>query len=377
MTSTLNIPEIYEQNINFLLGSGASFGFLPTLQLAIKGDITDKRYTVETLSVDLKNQDKRELNTLLFMYYYKTCIKPALPLHIDVPFPPDRAAVIEQYTAFIGTVMDMMKAKKPYSRKCNIYTTNYDGCLEYSAENIIKEGSQNITFNDGASGFKKRYFHTKNYTNRIVQKGIFDKHASPIPQINILHLHGSVYWKKDMEAIAVDYQNQQGVISFSEVENALLDQFSAIVEGKNSTLDDLLNLNIDEQFDGSGFWTEYNKLPIVNPTKWKFHETVFEENYYQMLRHLSFELERPNTTFITFGFSFADEHILHLVQRSLSNPSLTLYVCCFDSDEEATMNFRFKGYPNVRFLCCDESLTFEKFNSEIFSLAVENKIADE
>lgn len=36
----------------------------------------------------------------------------------------------------------------------------------------------------------------------------------------------------------------------------------------------------------------YDSLPIVSPTKKKFSETVFEQHYYQMLRMLSFELEK-------------------------------------------------------------------------------------
>ena len=53
MVSDINISEIYEQNLNFLIGSGASFGFLPTLQLSIKDSILAEQYTVETLSVEL------------------------------------------------------------------------------------------------------------------------------------------------------------------------------------------------------------------------------------------------------------------------------------------------------------------------------------
>ncbi|MEJ2766317.1 hypothetical protein VV869_20390, partial [Photobacterium sp. MCCC 1A19761] len=126
---------------------------------------------------------------------------------------------------------------------------------------------------------------------------------------------------------------------------------------------DLSPLRIDD------FWQAYNKIPIVNPTQWKFHETVFEEAYYQILRHLSYELERPHSVLITFGFSFADEHLLSLVQRSLSNPSLTMYVSCFNSDELKWMQETFKEYPNVRFIYSDEKiLDFNHFNDTQFTL---------
>ena len=167
MTSSLNISEIYEQNLNFLVGSGASHGFLPTLQLSIN-DSEQKKYTIETLSVDLKDKGLNDLDTLLFMYYYTSCIEPAMPVSGDVPFPPSKAQVIGHYTTFFNTIIATLKAKSPKSRKCNVYTTNYDGCLEYAAEKIVKLGAQSITFNDGASGFKKRYFHTKNYDKLTV-----------------------------------------------------------------------------------------------------------------------------------------------------------------------------------------------------------------
>ncbi|MNC15996.1 hypothetical protein D3C75_638400 [compost metagenome] len=112
------------------------------------------------------------------------------------------------------------------------------------------------------------------------------------------------------------------------------------------------------------FWTAYRRLPIVNPTKWKFHETVFEEHYYQMLRMLSFELERENSVLITFGFSFADEHILNLVKRSLSNPQLMVFVTCFNETEHARLSAQFADYANVACVAAtDGPLTFDTFNN--------------
>ena len=87
-----------------------------------------------------------------------------------------------------------------------------------------------------------------------------------------------------------------------------------------------------------------------------------------MLRAMSYELEKPNTIFITFGFSFADEHILNLIKRSLSNPSLQLFVCCFNSDEVNTMQAKFNGHDNVQFITsASGNLDFGKFNEQIFS----------
>lgn len=117
-------------------------------------------------------------------------------------------------------------------------------------------------------------------------------------------------------------------------------------------------------------------MPIVNPTKWKFHETVFEEAYYQILRHLSYELERPQSVLIAFGYSFADEHILSLVQRALSNPSLTMYVVCYSESTKDWMQNLFGQYPNVKYIFSKEqALDFKLLNDEYFTIIKSRKTA--
>ena len=41
MTDTFSSYDVYEQNLNFLLGAGASFGFLPTLEINAKDESAD------------------------------------------------------------------------------------------------------------------------------------------------------------------------------------------------------------------------------------------------------------------------------------------------------------------------------------------------
>lgn len=86
----------------------------------------------------------------------------------------------------------------------------------------------------------------------------------------------------------------------------------------------------DEICSLDDFEKDYHKLQVVNPTKDKFRETVFQQNYYQLLRMLSFELEKQDSVLIVFGFSFADEHILEIVRRSIINPYLKIYVICYN-----------------------------------------------
>jgi hypothetical protein len=92
-----------------------------------------------------------------------------------------------------------------------------------------------------------------------------------------------------------------------------------------------------------------------------------------MLRLLSYELEKPNSVFITFGFSFSDEHILNLVKRSLSNPTLQLFVCCFNELELSIMQEYFKIYKNVEYIIVDGNLDFNAFNEGVFTIAPKAK----
>src|SRR5690554_2827654 len=372
MPDKFNLYDVYEQNLNFLFGAGASYGFLPTLSLSI-GNGEGGSHTFETLAKELDKESTRHLYTLLFMHYFKKCIDTGLPRLPKVPYPPHRVEVLREYRVFLKTLLAVLENQNRKDKKCNIYTTNYDNCFEVSADSLIAEQSLNCVFNDGSSGFQQRKFHTKNFNNRVVQKGIFDKYAEYIPQINILHAHGSVYWQKVEQDISVDYGHTPYTINFDEEQNRLLTEFEELVNNETKSIHDLLEFGKNDFEDwealrADGFWNKYNQIPIVNPTKWKFHETVFEEAYYQILRHLSFELERPNSTLITFGFSFADEHILHLVQRSLSNPSLTVFISCYNDREKLEMKKKFKGYANVKYITIDDDLTFTRFNKRVFTL---------
>lgn len=366
--------EIYDKNLNFLIGSGASYGLLPTLELKIRND-AGGNHTIETLSKHFTSVGDANLNTLLFMHYYTACIKPAMELRIE-GLEDASAKVIQNYEKFLSTILTILSRKPSEHRKCNVFTTNYDGCFELTADKILTQGDRDFIINDGARGFLKRSLHIKNFNSTVVQKSVFEQHQSEIPQINLLHMHGSVYWRKDADHIVIDYtQPNHSVIDASNFPSNL-QKFSELINNDKATIS---QLNEFEQLDDSinhNFWNRYNQLPIVNPTKWKFYETVFEEYYYQMLRQLNYELEKPNTILITFGFSFADEHILRLVQRSLGNPTLQLYVCCFNGAEKSYMEDKFQKYNNVQFLTAPnnaELLGFNVFNESVFSL---NRISD-
>ncbi|HHF9884049.1 SIR2 family protein [Citrobacter sp. FDAARGOS_156] len=357
--------DIYNKNINILIGSGASADLFPTLALAIK-DAEGQRETIETLAT--KFETSPEKRTALFMHYYNTCIFPVQTFNPSSVTAGKGKENLKNYEIFLTTLLGLLDRRKDLNRKINIFTTNYDGCLSHTADSILMKGSHDFVVNDGASGFHRKHLHSKNFSTFQCQTGIFERSNYGIPQLNIIHLHGSVYWSKSGEKIEVNYRNDfRNLLAEETLEN--LSRYSEFLGINGNKTEEIPSLPFSkEQMDN--FWDEYNKLPIVNPTKWKFYETVFEEHYYQMLRLLSYELEKPNSILITFGFSFADEHILRLIQRSLSNPQLHTFICCYSSNSADSMREEFKLWKNVQVIGPPEDMKmdFTNFNRYVFSL---------
>ncbi|EPB7046063.1 TPA: SIR2 family protein [Pseudomonas aeruginosa] len=363
----ISIGDIYDKDINFLFGSGASYGLLPTLRLGIKRETGGDSCTLEELATQFeKEKDSRLIP--LFMHYYASCIRPAEVLSIAAAAATeDGRQVIENYRVFLSTVLAMLQRRKPLDRRCNIFTTNYDGCFPLAADEILQRGYIDFVLNDGTRGFSKRILQARNFSTFLCETGVFGRHQSSIPQINLIHLHGSVYWSKSDGGIQVEYNATEHLPLLSSADLLRLQPFSETLESAEAVLDGLEDPGFTPE-ELMAFWTRYEQIPIVNPTKWKFHETVYEEHYYQMLRLLSYELEKPNAVLITFGFSFADEHILNLVMRSLSNPGLQVFVCCFNQADQGVLSEKFKGYRNVRCLALEEGfLDFTAFNKTVLA----------
>ena len=119
MNQKININDIYDKNINFLIGSGASYGLFPTLALNIKGTAGENQ-TIETLAT-LFDEESDEY-ALLFMHYYKECIEPAIIFDIEtVGAEPIKKAVIENYKKFIDTLLIILERRKSNEKSCNIF----------------------------------------------------------------------------------------------------------------------------------------------------------------------------------------------------------------------------------------------------------------
>lgn len=371
----IKINDIWQHNVNLLIGSGASFGLFPTLATSMIEE------SIETLGKYFEDEGKSELKSLLFIYYYINCIEPVISFDIeytkfgadfDVDENTTELAVIENYKVLL-TTLKTIASKNKSQKKANIFTTNYDSCFADAYEELLLEQS-NLEFvlNDGSKGFRRKFVEVRNFDTSEIKHSTFGKSRFSVPQANLVHLHGSAFWTLKDSRIAVNYDDKKCKFTegfFASVETQL-EMLKVILNNIDSKRDDFESIEFDQDFSAleEQFWSTYKKLPIVNPTKWKFHETVFDEHYYQMLRLMSYELEKQDSALIVFGFSFADEHITNLIKRSLGNKSLTMYLCCFDELTLNAMEELFGSFNNVKLIKQDSFLDFSAFNNDVFKL---------
>lgn len=250
------------------------------------------------------------------------------------------------------------------NKQANIFTTNYDMAIELSMEKL------QLDYNDGFKGRINPYYSTANYGNLFYKQTLISNSKTEIPMVNLFKMHGSVSWKVDngivfsfdykekIKDMYLKYQYEMSKYDYKYVYN--------LIEEKKD--DELKKIN-----GKSNFVDELHKtLCIVLPTKEKFNETIFNLYYHEMLRIFSNELEKEQSVLITFGFSFADEHILELVKRSLSNSSLKVFVFCYTYDEVNKIRERLFGARedekynlNVSFVWGKDKFDIIKFNEFI------------
>lgn len=357
------IDEISGKSINFLIGSGASVGAIPTLWIksfskSFEDIMTSKDYTVK---------QKKVLFYLWFIYWVRKT-------KIDETTETNKK-ILDEYTTFINSLVRIAN-NEGYDKhkRVNVFTTNYDTFFELAFDKASVTNRLSY-FNDGSRGFINKYISTEDFYINVNHSGVNDGFQRTIPTINLIKLHGSVTWKKEENRIKVDINSElfNNLIQFSNeidgkitellvgnsVEQSIASSFSInkieeYLSNTTLTEEDLVGKAtylVDNHFQMfEDFYKNYKDLPIINPTNKKFSETVFEQHYYQMLRLLSFELERKNSVLIVFGFSFSDEHIFEIVKRSIVNPNLKIYIVSFDKKSQDRVKEKFGDEYRIEFI---------------------------
>lgn len=338
---------LLEKNTNFFIGSGASvpyFSFLGDIENILSGEILAKEGK-DLLKI------KFFCDSILGNKLLTDCLNGIKDLE-DTNYNEMRL-VLQNYKWFIHNSVEYMKKRNSRisPRRNTIFTTNYDMYFEVAIEEYMMENNR-LFFNDGANGYIKRILNADNFNRTVSSSGVFDNYYNEIPNINLIKCHGSVNWittkTQDRDRIrilnevsAINKLNEMYKGLESENVGNWIDESSPIDVDLSEIMDIIGDKKIEEinyQVNCFGkknsmilneMVNQIEEMQIVMPTKEKFFSTTLKEHYYSMLRLLSYELEKEQTGLICFGFSFADEHIRSIVERSLNNPNLILIIMCY------------------------------------------------
>jgi len=303
------------------MGSGLSVPYLSVLG------------NVEVLLSELTNRtvaaDEADIiRASIYNRYFDSVIAKNLNI---LKGDPDSKPILANYGSFLATINSILLRRKStiLSKQINLFTTNVDVFIEKALEELTLE------YNDGFNGRFRPTFSLSNFKKSRSKRSLHYENVSELPVFNLLKLHGSLAWGLAGDDRILFSGDLAGVAA---VQTACLPLGSLLDVDDNSQMDDLIAACSGKAKHAgiSSFIDSYEALLIVNPTKDKFRQTVLNENYYELLRIFSNELERENTVLFAMGFSFADEHIRSLTIRAAnSNPTLLVCVFAYNSDAKS------------------------------------------
>ena len=198
-------------------------------------------------------------------------------------------AVLKRYSEFIKVVLQLLyhANSRQVTKNINIFTTNYDLFIEKSLDELMKYES--FVFNDGSNGYFNRILDSANYNKSVAYRGLNDNYLNELPTLSLIKPHGSMNWERGQE--------DNILIRQSVVENPV----------------------------------------VVKPTGLEGQETFLNNHFHDMLRVFQLELDKPQSILIVIGFSFQDKHIAKMLNRSLKNPELNVFIFCYSESDKQTM----------------------------------------
>jgi hypothetical protein len=301
--SKLLEPYIQSGALNFLFGSGAS---LPAIATAgnVEAEIDAHLQAGEDGAAEKKS-----------FAFLETINAVNRALLNDTP-DANSAAVRERYQRFIQILDGMLFARKSQllARQAVVFTTNYDLFLESAVA-----AAPGVVLNDGfdrSVPLSVPVFAPERYFDRIYRASSPLGRSTEVPTIDLVKLHGSLSWKR----------RDEEVVARSELTPtpAAGDQ--------------------DDPGRRAAYLADH---VLILPNVRKFHATLVDRVYYDLLRLFARCLEVDNAVLLAFGFSFADKHILDLARRSLRNPTAQLILVAYDQAAADGYLATFAGHRNV------------------------------
>lgn len=288
------------ENLNFLIGSGASLPAVPLMSWTftkIKQKDEIEPYLGKFIdSDDIENYLNWLNNAIAFhgeesreTYFYQKAFKTTkdellktMPKsYLGDPFNENVVETLGNYKNFYENVFNQREFKN--HSPLNVFTTNYDLFNEVAMEDL------GIHYSNGFKGSVKRVFNPYEYRLRLVDdENRYKEKWSTLKRYIKLHkLHGSIDWE------------------YSDDLNSIIQQ----------------NPNYNDNTENV----------MIYPTIHKHLESQ-QSPYSELIREFTTDLQKPNSTLIVIGYGFPDDHINQLISQALNNEDFTLIV--FGNSEE-------------------------------------------
>lgn len=278
--------------------------------------------------------------------YLRDSIAPNLDLAKN---SPSAAVLVKTYEDFLRTMHSVLleRGDSLIARQTNLFTTNVDVAIEAAAS------VAGVHLNDGFTGSIAPRFSSSNFNLVAYRRSQFRDRLSEVPNFNLVKLHGSVNWALELPGQENSHLGLDA--DLAQLDEAIdklvpiLDRVPTLDESTEYVaLLESLGAESDLVDELSAFAEAFDRLQLINPTKAKFHDTVFRQTYYDLLRTFANELEKPNSALFAIGFSFRDEHICELVQKAAaSNPTLHVYVFAHSTRESAAIADRLAANASI------------------------------
>jgi hypothetical protein len=333
--SIANIPKPIEDKIGTITVSGGSADDLKNefliiikeLQKKGPGDTEDRtssgeiKYSLELFlnylvaseyisdinSKAIKHRFLKDLIKVIKEELFKLCDLEKLPLPSWLG--PDIKANLTRNKGHYHEKFIKKILQRPLNlKRSNIFTTNYDLAFEYAFDKL------GVHYISGFSGFQKRNFKPETFEYDIFFPGSTTQgKVQKIEKVlKYYKIHGSLTWVKENPT-------PNNVYGISEVP-------------------------IEQIRTGGG----YENLMIYPTTSKKSFTLDFP--YSELFRQFSASISQHQSTLITYGYSFSDEHINDLIYQALTIPSFTLIIIDFTGTKGSAEILKLKELNDPRII---------------------------
>jgi len=304
---------------NFLLGSGASVPAIP-----VAG-------AVEQEIAALFAEGRDEAANRRLVAFLRSVQEPtnALIQRTTLPANEETIANYVELLKFLDTMLSERRTRL-LPTHTTIFTTNYDLFVEAACSRhagvILNDG-----FNRGPALDGRAEYSSGSFFTTVFNVGHVYQYRVEVPCINLIKLHGSLSWVKSAEIVTCSFT------------------------ARTAPTDDADHADVERYIE---------ETAVVLPQATKHRTSVMEQTYYDLFRIYANELDKENSLLIAFGFSFSDDHILHVTRRALRNPTMLLVVFAFDAPAAQSLGEKFSAHNNVVIITNgDDPLTFAAFNA--------------